>query len=222
MNKQFFVYFHCKPNGDPFYVGKGLMKRAYNLKPRNQHHRNVVMKYGTDNISVCLFPCESEESAFAKEVELIAKQRSEGFELTNMTDGGEGVSGLKHSPETIAKRAASLKAVFAERGKVNPPSQREAARRNALGNKNCVGRVLPEDHKRKISESLRGNTCALGHKMSEEGKARIGAAHKGKQYALGHKPSSEVRAEWSKKRKGKPWTAARRAAYEKRFNRSSI
>jgi len=197
MSKQFYVYAHCKPNGDPFYVGKGLLTRAYNLKPRNPHHMNVVLKYGTDNISVCVFPCVSESHAFESEIALIAQLRGLGFTLTNMTDGGEGASGLVHSPETIAKRSKSLKATFAVRGKVNPQSQREKVRITSRGNKNCVGRVIPEEQRRKISEKLKGNKCAFGHTLSDDARARISAAHIGSKHALGHVPSSEVRAEWS-------------------------
>jgi hypothetical protein len=192
----------------------------------------VVLKYGTDNISVCVFPCESEQHALDSEVALIAQLRGLGFTLTNMTDGGEGVSGLKCSPEVIAKRGAAIKAAFAKNGKVNPPSQREAARRNALGNKNCVGRIIPEEQRRKISASLKGNKCALGHSVSDEVKQRLRARSVGNKYAAGHSPSAEVRAEWSRKRKGvkwtderkakagrkgKPWSEARRAAQNSRL-----
>ena len=213
MGKQFFVYVHHKPNGDPFYVGKGLFKRAYNLKPRNPHHKNALLKYGTDNIAINLFPSESEKAAFRQEVELIAKYKAEGYALTNMTNGGEGVSGAVLTDEVRKKRGAAIKAAFAKNGKKpNPPSQREKARLNALGNKNCVGRRPSEMHRLRLAEASRGNKSALGHVKSDEARARIKAGNLGNKNALGHIKTAEGRAKISATHKGKPWTEARRAA----------
>lgn len=67
MTLQFYTYLHCKPNGDPFYVGKGCDtgsgRRSHAFGQRTKHHKNVVAKYGRDNIKVFVFPCESEAQA---------------------------------------------------------------------------------------------------------------------------------------------------------------
>lgn len=97
MIKKFYTYLHCKPNGDPFYVGKGNGKRSHDFTcGRNQHHKNIVAKYGKENVGVFVFDCDSEAQALADEVQQIAQLREEGYELCNMTDGGEGASGFKH------------------------------------------------------------------------------------------------------------------------------
>lgn len=220
--KQFYVYAHCRPDGEPFYIGKGLLSRAYSWKPRNPHHNNVMMKYGTDNLMIRAWPCASENEAFMCEIAMIAELRALGIKLTNITPGGEGVSGISPSKETLAKRSASLKKTFAERGKVNPPSQREKARINALGNRNCVGRVVSKEVRTKIAESVRGNKSAFGHKKSTEFKTALSARMKGTRHAAGHVVSKAVRDEWSRKRKGKPWSEARRAAYNRSRNCSTI
>lgn len=120
----FYTYLHCRPDGTPFYVGKGKGKRAFNLLRRNPHHRNVVTKYGANNILVFVFPCESEDEALSDEIQQIAQLRAAGFDLANQTDGGDGVSnpsplvrsriakgqkGKVRSAEHCAKLSASLK-----------------------------------------------------------------------------------------------------------------
>jgi len=53
--------------------------------------------------------CNSESEALSEEVRLISLFRNNGFDLVNLTDGGEGVLGYKQSPETIANRVAKVK-----------------------------------------------------------------------------------------------------------------
>lgn len=132
MSKQFYTYLHCKPNGDPFYVGKGSGKRASNFYKRNAHHKAIVAKYGKSNIGVYVFCCDSEQEAFADEIHQIAQLRSEGLILANVTNGGDGVSGLSKP--------------------VSEP-QKEKLRITSLGNKNALGwRHTPESLK-KMKES---------------------------------------------------------------------
>jgi hypothetical protein len=161
-----------------------------------------VRKYGEDNIGIELFVCVSEAHALAREVELIAALREQGYTLTNMTSGGEGVCGRPQGPEERAKRGAAIKAAFAKNGKAPmPQSQRDAARRNSTGNKNCVGRKASAETKMKIADGARGNKSALGHKKTPEGIARMSAANIGNNHAAGHVPSTEICAQWSEKRK---------------------
>lgn len=96
-NAPFFVYHLCKPNGDPFYVGKGLKARARSLSPsrRNAHCNKIIKKYGASNIVIKTIPCMSEGEAFRLEVIHIQILRNNGVVLANYTDGGEGVSGRK-------------------------------------------------------------------------------------------------------------------------------
>lgn len=104
---QFYTYLHCKPDGMPFYVGKGSVNRAYELVAgrKNKHHRNIVDKYGKENIGIFVFPCDSEEQEFADEIQQIAQLRRDGYRLSNKTDGGEGASGLVVTPETRMKQS---------------------------------------------------------------------------------------------------------------------
>lgn len=87
--------------------------------------RSVVASGGNVLIGI-LESGLSFEAAKVQEVEVIAQHRPLG-RLTNLTDGGDGVSGTKQSAETRAKKSAALK-----------------------------GRKRPEEHCRRISEGLRG------------------------------------------------------------------
>jgi hypothetical protein len=104
MNRQFCVYTHKKPSGEPFYIGKGLVSRAYDFAPsrRTEWHKNIVKKYGRTNILIEIVLCDSEDHAFALEKEKIKEARQFGFELANLTDGGEGASGRKPNEKQIA------------------------------------------------------------------------------------------------------------------------
>src|ERR1035437_2666382 len=104
----FYTYLHCKPDGIPFYCGKGFGDRAFKFNSgRNKHHNNIVEKYGKVNIGVFVFPCESETQAFADEIQHIAQLRREGYELCNYSDGGEGPTGAIRSIETRKKLSES-------------------------------------------------------------------------------------------------------------------
>lgn len=86
-----FAYVHCRPDGSVFYVGKGTHKRMRLFAQRNKYHKNVVKKYGRDNILMGKLECSSNEIAFDLERGLIKCLKRMGANLTNMSDGGEGI-----------------------------------------------------------------------------------------------------------------------------------
>jgi hypothetical protein len=96
--KKFYVYEHWRLDRDEcFYVGKGKNNRAYNMRKRNPHHRAIVekLKRTGSGVEVRMVATGlSEGDAFSLEVERISFWRSVGVELSNITDGGEGASGL--------------------------------------------------------------------------------------------------------------------------------
>lgn len=170
---QFYVYLHKKPDGTPFYVGKGTGNRAYAFARRSTWHKNIVAKYGRQNIIIEIINCINESQAFDLEKIYIKQLKNDGVMLVNLTDGGEGCAGLKRgspsiehrkknalaklgtkqSPETIQKRREALL------GKRRPPRTDEW---KANLSKAMSGRVSPrkgvvlsEETKRKISESKR-------------------------------------------------------------------
>lgn len=103
----FYGYIHCKPDGTPFYVGKGDEARVSSKKRyHNKHHMNILKKYGDENILVGKMECSTEEFAFDLECGLIKRLRKMGANIVNLTDGGDGAKGAVRSPETRAKMAA--------------------------------------------------------------------------------------------------------------------
>lgn len=152
------VYVHMKPDLTPFYVGKGVEKRARNLhhliRKTNTWHRNVVAKYGVENIIVEVLECSSEAEAFAREVMVIRALRNAGVVLTNLTDGGEGVSGRKHS-EATKKR-------LSEHFKGRPISEKHAAVLRAA----ATGRKMSEEHKAAVIKANRGVPKTEAHRAN--------------------------------------------------------
>ena len=103
----FYVYEHWRLDRDEcFYVGKGKGGRAYSMKDRNKHHRAICAKLnriGSAFEIKIVASGLSEQEAFVLECEQIAFWRNAGCDLTNLTNGGEGISGFKHSVETRQK-----------------------------------------------------------------------------------------------------------------------
>lgn len=103
MTKQFCVYIHKRPNGEPFYIGKGLVSRAYDFAPsrRTTWHKNIVEKYGRNNIDIEVILCDTETAAFELEVKKIAWAKENNYCISNLTNGGEGASGRKATQKQI-------------------------------------------------------------------------------------------------------------------------
>ena len=196
---QFYTYMHCKPDLTPFYVGKGSGSRCYNFTHhRNAHYKNVVAKYGRENIQIIVTKKDSEESAFKSEIRLIKILRDAGFDLCNHTDGGEGPSGATRSEEYRAKMSAS---------KMGSPAWNKGKR---MSPESCL----------KMSAAKTGKKCGP---MSAEQRAKISAAKLGKKHTVetkvkisaagrGRICSLEARANMSAAKKGKPKSAAHRAS----------
>lgn len=142
---QFYTYIHARPNtveaSGIFYVGKGKETRAYTLKRSNPHHSNIVGKYGAKNILVGVIDCSSESIAFELEKGLIKCLKRVGVNLSNLTAGGEGLSGYVPTEETRIKISmASSKA----------QGTPEAKAKRAIISKR-IAKILGIEHFKKMS-----------------------------------------------------------------------
>ena len=163
----FYTYAHYKPKGGLFYIGKGAGNRAYDMKMRNQYWHNVVAKYGNPYVEI-LANWNTDEEALDHEKLLISCFKDMGFKLVNLTDGGEGISGYKHTQEAIQKMRARIGEKSPMFGK--PKSDYV----KSMISKANFGKVRTEESKRKISEKLKGRIFSVEtlNKISKSLKGR--------------------------------------------------
>lgn len=145
-----YVYIHSRPDGEAFYIGKGTGRRAWDFSPkrRTAHHRNIMAKYGRENIIIEIIPAMYEAEAMMLERVHIALARQRGDRIANLTDGGEGVSGRVVSD-------AQQEALAKGRGK---------------------DRKLSDDARQRIADGLaHGRTKLDGWRSSEAGQEHLAA-----------------------------------------------
>lgn len=100
LRNDFYVYVHRKEsNNSIFYVGKGCDCRAYDKTCRNDYWKKTYNKHGL--IVEIVLNNLTEQQSFNLEIELIAFYGREN--LCNLTDGGEGSSGVIFSQSRLSK-----------------------------------------------------------------------------------------------------------------------
>lgn len=134
------LYRHIRQDkNEPFYIGIGESEdRAYQIKGRTRAWKNIAKK--GYNVEV-LFDNLTWEEACEKEVEFIAlygRRDKKTGTLVNMTDGGEGTVGYRHTVKTKEKcRIAALGSNNAWYGKKRP----EHSEKIQGENNPCFGRI---------------------------------------------------------------------------------
>ena len=206
MSKVFYVYEHLRNDTNKtFYVGKGKVgnSRSNCKQNRNQYWHNIVNKsgYTVHKIAEGL----TEELSLKKEIDRIKELRELGIKLCNMTDGGEGVSGYKHSEETLSKLREAQSGEnhpmynkkHTEESRANM-SRAQSGENNGMYNKKHTDETLV-----KMSEVMTGKkhsaeTCAkiseLMSNPSAETRAKLSKAKSGDNNPhFGKSPSAETR-----------------------------
>lgn len=114
--EQFYVYRHIRlDSGLPFYVGKGSKDRAFDLRRRNQFHKNIADKHGCRIEIVKYF--DDEKSAYDFEDSLIKLYKSFGLCKANIANGGYGLSGYSHKRSDRIKMSKKASAYWTKENK---------------------------------------------------------------------------------------------------------
>jgi hypothetical protein len=189
-----YVYTLVDPrNNLPFYVGKGSGERCnahvveakYYVKRKSLKLNKIrkLMRFGMDPIVVKVEENVSDKQALDLECLLIAEMRDLGFALTNMTDGGDGAQGYKHTEDHKQKMSELQKGrVFSEETK-----QRMRKPKSEQGRKNIAEARLSTDYrpseetKKKISEAIKGRPSPMtGRTHTDDARAKMSAIGKGR------------------------------------------
>jgi hypothetical protein len=134
----FYTYAHYTSDGRLFYIGKGHGRRAYCFHKRNNYWNNIVAKHGKPVVKI-IAEWIIEAEALAHEIELIKQYRIQGIELCNLTDGGDGTSGRKHSEEFKARISALHKGNKWRLGLPTSTKQKSIASIVSKGNRHAAG-----------------------------------------------------------------------------------
>ena len=207
----YYVYAHYKaddPDGLPFYVGKGKNQRDLS-RARNQFWKNIVNKHGF--VSKRLHENLTEQEAWNIETALIEEygKLSDGTGcLCNLSDGGEGASGVIHSKETKQKWSNAKKGKTWEEiyGVEQANKMREQRKK--------VKRAHSDETRQKISASKKGeNNPMFAKTFSKEHREKLSESRTGKPSPTrGIKHSEEARQNYAKAAKLR---ASRTDIYEK-------
>lgn len=162
---RFYVYEHTRADtGEIFYVGKGCGSRLNSTRAthRNQRWLRTVAKAGAFTARK-VADCIDEEFAFLIEVERIDQLKRLGVGLCNVTNGGDGASGYRHSDEAKAKMSIKW-----SDGRVMSKKQRDSISARHAGTKQSAETVAA----RKLANA--------GFKHSAESKAKMSVVQRGK------------------------------------------
>lgn len=177
MNEYYVYQLRLEGSNEPFYIGKGKGRRAWDhlTDKSNSYKARKIRKALSEGIEVLVeivVDGLTEEQALRIEVWTIKmwgrKDIGEG-PLTNLTDGGEGTSGAKFKLSEDQKRKMSERA---KKQNARPPSNK--------------GRKMSDEQKKKISDSTKGipRPWKSGKRgpMTEEQRKKISEAKIGEKH----------------------------------------
>jgi hypothetical protein len=188
LKQDYYTYAYLRKDNTPYYIGKGKGRRAYcsqRTVPRPTKDRILIFKKNL-----------SEEEAFKHEMYMIhvfgRKNNNTGI-LRNLTDGGEGVSGLVFSLESrqkmsdkrklrVTKASTRLKQSEAQRGRKQTQATKEKLSKLMAGRErseeHCKNLSVARkknwedpDYRRKVTDSIRLSKQA--NPMSEQQKRQL-------------------------------------------------
>lgn len=232
MDRSHYVYVLFRPwDGSPCYVGKGKRDRwlHHERRTKNLHLSRIIAKAGGELPKVKIRHGISEAEAFETERALIVSiGRGKLGPLVNLTDGGEGACGLRHSEQTKGKIRNHHLIYFSDpamRAKTSVATK-EAMKEQQIRLKVSVAQRKRFESKIELSKAAER---ARGRKQTVETKEKRAAANRGQKrsvasrakmsaWQIGRKMSEEARARMSvaaKMRFSDPEQRAKAAEYGK-------
>ena len=148
------IYLLLNTINGKMYVGQttNLRKRISEHKCGDQYVDRAIRKYGWENFRCCVIKkCASKAEMDTWEKFFIILLNTKSPNGYNLTDGGEGIVGLKRTPEHNAKIGDALRGI--------PKSPEHVAKVAAAH----TGKTLSPEHCAKIGETLRGVPKTLEH-----------------------------------------------------------
>lgn len=211
------VYMHTNKENGKVYVGQTCKKpehrwnngKGYLIQKDDGTYQQpafarAIQKYGWNNFEHIIFEADltKEEANKMESILILLYQTNNPKYGYNLTYGGEGSVGFKHSEETKQKIKNSLLKVWTEEKR-----QMWSERQKGENNPN-YGKHLSEGTKKKISESLSGeNHPMYGKHISEEQREKRKGLLSGEKHPMyGKHHSEETKQKMSKSRKGKKFS----------------
>ena len=213
--KTFYLYTHSYPDGDIFYVGKGVGDRAKDFFNRNRWHKGVCKKIGIKNVIIKAYQTIDERHALAAENQLILSLKRAGIILCNLSNGGEVGSGgrfseehrrrlseagkgFKKSPETLEKMR------IAKIGIKHTEARKQKQRETDLPREKQIQamRMANLGKKRNPEIVFKVAFANTGQLRSPETKEKMRVAHIGTKHdpSTREKRSIAIKAGWAKRR----------------------
>jgi len=179
------------------YVGQDS-KNKPNYLGSGKYLWNAINKHGKENFKkeiIC--ECFSKEDLNEKEKYWIKTLNCKVPNGYNITEGGDGVVGRKHTEEEKVQIREQMKGNKYSLGSKRSEEFKNNIREINKGNKYNLGRKQTEEHKRKTGEKskgrvksfeerknisirMKGNKNCIGRKHTDEEKKKIGEKSKGK------------------------------------------
>lgn len=181
-----YVYRHIRlDKNQPFYIGIGKTKYRHSDKSNRNNIWNRIVAKTQYEVEI-LFDDVSWEFAKKKEIEFIALYGridiGTGI-LANMTNGGDGNLGIKHSEEALRKISESSKNRI---GYWNGKKMSDEARKRMSNSKSgkpiphLVGREITKGERVALVNRNKGNKHRLGIKHTERARAKISQSRMGR------------------------------------------